>query len=84
MNLPEKMPICYAVMYVVTIVMFIISIKRKWTPAMEDILLKVKDQLLKDIKNYFKNEDKNIVMVCVPIIIRINVFKPLNLFIIPT
>ncbi len=71
-------------MYVVTIVMFIISIKRKWTPAMEDILLKVKDQLLKDIKNYFKNEDKNIVMVCVPIIIRINVFKPLNLFIIPT
>ncbi len=31
---------------------------------MDDIVSRVQKQILKDIRNYFKNEDINVLMVC--------------------
>ncbi len=48
---------------------------------MDDIVSRVQNQILKDIKNYFKNEDKNVLMVCINYVLLGNwLFRSHNYF----
>lgn len=51
--------------YLCHYLMYILTYCRKWTPSMGDILSRVRKQILKDITNYLKNEDKNVLKVCI-------------------